>query len=285
MNRLLTLACICLVTIVRGQTVIHEVGIAQSNDDVEQEGDFVDLNDLELDLGWNLGEESKVGLFFRDVHLDTFGVDSAFIRLTLQTDLTDTLEVYIQLESQAFPNEYTDTMIDAGRSYFSTSIEWVIAPDTAGTDLFTPNLASLIASAFTLQDWGPSSGLNFLLRPKDLQNNTVHIEAEFFSYDQNQPSRRPRLFVETDQGNINGLHSYPASNGLVVFPNPSHGQVEIKSEAMISRYVLRDVQGRSIQDQSKLHSTQFSLWIEHPGFYTLEVMGENGVEVERLIVR
>lgn len=285
MNRLLTLACICLATLAHGQTVLHEVGIAQSNDDVEQEGDFVDLNDLELDLGWNAGEESKVGLFFREVHLDTFDVDSAFLRLTLQNDLTDTLEVQIFLESKAFPNQYSDTLIDAGRNYFSTRVDWTMVPASAGSTVYTPNLAALVASAFTLVDWGPSSGLNFLLRPKDLNNDSVHLEAEFFSFDQNQPNRRPRLFIETDQGNINGLRPNLASNGLLVFPNPSSGQFEIKSKAMISGYVLRDLHGRTIEGLSNLHSTQVSLWIEQPGFYTLEVMGAHGVAIERLIVR
>ena len=56
----LTLLILCLASMTFGQSVVHEVGIAQSNDDVEQEGDFVSLNDLELDLGWNQGEESKI---------------------------------------------------------------------------------------------------------------------------------------------------------------------------------------------------------------------------------
>lgn len=283
----LTLLILCLASMTFGQSVVHEVGIAQSNDDVEQEGDFVSLNDLELDLGWNQGEESKIGLIFRNANIDPgASIDSAYLRLMLQSALSDSLTVSIHLESEPFPLKYADTIgIDEGRSYVSTIVEWTLAPATAGTVVKSPDLSTLIQEGIALQNWGPSSGLNFLLTPNTI-DDSVYLEAEFFSFDQNDPTRRPRLFIELDGSFINDIAaSAPSSANVVVFPNPSAGLVTINASSDIKSLTLRDTQGRVVYFRQGLHSVQENLTVEAPGIYFLEAVSENGREVKRLIVR
>lgn len=268
------------------QTITHEVIISQSSDDAEQEGVVVTLNDLELDLGWDQGQESFIGLHFRDAHIDAGAVlDSAYLRLVHQQDLSDTLLVSISLESSAFPIKYVDTLgLREEREFFSNTIDWELYPASKGDTVTSPDLSSLLQEAVDLNDWGPSSGFNFSIRPMNAPVDSSRLEAEFYSSDQNVPARKPKLFIVIDSNDINGVASRNTGSS-VIYPNPSNGLITVRSEAVIQHIQVRDLRGRLVQDHSSIGVLSETLKIVEKGVFLLMVENDRGkMTVHRLII-
>lgn len=285
---LLFLTCLTLTS--AGQTVQHNVTIATSADDVEQQGEFIDLNDLELDLGYTLEEPNEIGLFFNDVILDKDApIFSARIRMVLQSELLgDSLRALIYLENAAYPSRYTDTAgITEGRTYLSSFVDWTIPGGSPGDTVYTPDLSSLISEVVALEDWSPSAHLNFHFLPEfsGMVTDSTSWKAEFYSFDQNDPMRRPTLVIETDQGSINGVEDVTIENSIWLFPNPASDILNWKYAHQVEDIQIQDLTGRTVK--SITYPTAQSIEISNlpAGNYVVIFSWKEGTDYERLIIR
>jgi hypothetical protein len=229
-------------------TVITHV-INSSEDDAEQEGAFVDLNDLELDLGWDHGSQSLIGLHFRSVKLRPNAVlDSAYLQLTAQADLTDTLKAWILLEANPFPLNYNDSVgIAFDRSMVADSVLWAIAPCASGDLVTSPNLNYLIGLLIDQANWSPSGGLNFLIKPTQPALDSTRSEFECYAFEQSVPARRPQLVFHTDSSQVTGI-AQDATSGLqaLIYPNPTAGLLHIKDGASVLSWEVFSVSGERL---------------------------------------
>ncbi len=87
-------------------------------------------------------------------------------------------------------------------------------------------------------------------------------------------------------GTILGVHSNQYSSPLLVFPNPTSGEVSIQSNSHINTVSVYDLGGRLIQKENGeertlvLQTNQFD-----KGIYFLQVETEEGTRIEKLIVQ
>lgn len=272
MRTIFFFSLILFASISKAQLFEYYVPIANSSDDAEQEGSFIDVNDLELDLGVSNGEESLIGLFFRSISLDVeSSVDSAIILLTLQQDFNSSLTVNILLENETNPESYVDSAeLKENRSFYSESIAWTIQAGVKGEQIASPNLSSLLNQILSKNDWSPTSSVNFIIEPADLATDSFSNEIQIYSYDQSQSSRRPQLMLVTDSANINGLKTTSASSSISIFPNPINDIVHMKGLKGDYEVSVFDLKG-SIVYSTKSSAPQIDLGHLDNGVYYLSV--------------
>jgi hypothetical protein len=252
MRTILLFSLIFFAAISKAQSFEYYIPIANSSDDAEQEGSFVDVNDLELDLGASNGEESLIGLFFRSISLDVeSSVDSAIILLTLQQDFDSSLTVNILLENETNPESYVDSAeLKENRSFYSESIAWTIQAGLKGEQIASPNLSSLLNQILSKNDWSPTSGVNFIIEPADLATDSFSNEIQIYSYDQSQSSRRPQLMLVTDSANINGVEAETQAYPIAIYPNPLSDLITVSGINTPFELNVFDVKGTLLLHQT-----------------------------------
>jgi hypothetical protein len=135
-----------------------------------------------------------------------------------------------------------------------------------------------------LSDWGPNSGLNFYIHPLETGEDTLGPEGQFYAFDQNVPSRRPKLFIEIDSNEINGLKEAVVDE-ISVYPNPCDGRLYIKSSEPVAAYSLFDVQGKCIQEKQSVGIDQVDWKHAKPGVYVLHLRTGTSIASKRVVVR
>ena len=264
------------------QTFEYYLPIENSSDDAEQEGSFIDINDLELDLGVSNGEESLIGLFFRSVNLDVqSSVDSAIILLTLQQDFDSALTVNILLEDETKPSSYIDSLeLKENRSFYAESISWTINRGIKGDQIASPDLSSLINQILSENDWSSTSGINFIIDPADQATDSNSNELQIYSYDQSQTSRRPQLMMVTDSANINGIDPSSVNSAISIYPNPTNDQFNIEGINGFFEINIFDLNGRLMLHYSG-ENQNIDLSMLSPGFYTMSIMQNGNTRLEK----
>jgi len=272
MRTLLFTIILLLANSVNSQSFEYIIPIENSFDDAEQEGSFVDVNDLELDLGYSNGEQSLIGLYFRSISMDAgSSVDSAVLLLTLQQDFDSALTVNILLENEANPSSYLDTItLKENRTFYAETISWTIPAGFKGDQIASPNLSSLMNKILNKNDWSPTSGVNFIIEPADLATDSFSNETQIYSYDQSQPSRRPQLMLVTDSANINGISDYQLHPSISIYPNPASDIIIIEGIDTPFQVAIFNLNGQLICRQENGHN-QLDLSNFEPGVYFVSV--------------
>lgn len=270
------------------QVVFHEISIAEGADDAEQEGDFINITDIELDLGWSNGEMNRVGLLFRDVYLIAGSkTDSACLVFTLQQDFEDTLDVRIRIEKSGKPIGYNDsTALDFNREYLTASLRWKIKGGLKGDEIRSPNIQALVNNIMAREGWDETSSLNFLLEPANLSDSLSENEIQLYAFEQHIESRRPTLMIRIDQNKINGIASKTNAEPFSIFPNPADGRLIVKGITAISEIKIWSTSGVQIA-QCDAESDVVVIDVSRfpSGIYMMSVQTKTGIYSQRFIKR
>jgi hypothetical protein len=284
MRKFLFISLLSIASVCNAQTVNHFITITNSSDDAEQEGSFIDIDDLELDLGKSNGEQSLIGLYFRSVALESgSNADSAIIILTLQEDLDSAQSFYIFLEDETHPATYNDSLpLKQGRNFYSDPILWVIESASKGEQIVSPDLSTLINQLLSKQNWSTTSGANFIIEPSEPILDSINQEVQIYSYNQSQASRRPQLMLVTDSSNINGIYASSSVSSIAFYPNPVSDVVNFKGLTEPYELSIYDIQGMKVYS-TQSSSTSIDIGHLQNGAYFLSIQQAEGLINFKLI--
>lgn len=252
MRKFLLISLFSITSVCNAQTVNHFITISNSSDDAEQEGSFIDVDDLELDLGKSNGEQSLIGLYFRSVALEAgSNTDSAIIILTLQKGLDSAQSFNIFLEDETHPATYNDSIqLKQGRNFYSEPILWVIESAAKGEQIVSPDLSTLINQLLSKQNWSTISGANFIIEPSEPVLDSINQEVQIYSFNQSQASRRPQLMLVTDSSNINGIKDHSGLSEIKFFPNPFSDILTIDGVTGDYELYIYDIKGQLVYEKN-----------------------------------
>ncbi|MEX2597606.1 MAG: T9SS type A sorting domain-containing protein [Salibacteraceae bacterium] len=278
MKWIIAFLIISLSTLTHAQGILHKLEIKASEEDAEQKGEFVNLVDFKLGVGWNLGEGRLSGLYFRDAFITSGAeIQSAYLHLTTQNDFSESLAIRIRVEDSAYPSLYDDsTALLNNRAFVPIEVRWNIPNTSKGKKIISPNLASALNQLILRPDWEPSSNINLILEAEPIGNDTQRVVYNFYSYDQNDPERRPQLRVFIDSAFINSVYPVNVTNSINAYPNPAqdHVNVVLSKEFIGKEYHVFDIMGKPVlSGKIRSKKTKLDLHEVNAGIYFFKISG------------
>lgn len=262
----------------KAQEILHKVVISSGDEDADEQAGFVQIYDLELDIGWENQNMSRTALFFRNMYLspnaDISGVN---LSLTAETSFFDSIAVAIRVEENPFPSPIVDSLsLVANRSFINDSVVWIIPPTEKNQTTESPELLTLLQPLFDDPEWNASSGVYLLIEPIGQAPDSGNIEFLAFSYDQTELTFRPTLNISVDSNDINGInYQSHTSSAFAIYPNPASDYLIVdfvNNIASSNSILITDINGRLMLPPFKTISNQTRIDISalSPGIYFLK---------------
>jgi hypothetical protein len=263
---------------VDAQEVLHQVRISSGDEDADEQSGFVQVYDLELDIGWENQSISKTALFFRNMHLNSNAeVSSITLSLTAESGTSDSIPIAIRIEDNPFPSPIFDTIsLVANRSFTNDSVVWIIPPTEKNEKVLSPDLLTLLQPIFDQPAWNASSGIYLLLEPIGEAPDSGNMEFLAFSYDQTELNFRPTLDILVDSNDINGIDdNNPNASTFSVYPNPAFDHLIVygaNNQAITNNFQITDLNGRLMLPKIKVSpgKTRIDISFLAPGIYFLK---------------
>ncbi len=262
--------------------------IMDASDDGEEDvadGD-VSLGSSDLEIATDGNTAQIIGLRFSNILVDPGeNVYSASIQFTSDGSSKDTVNVKIEGEKIADSPFFTesDSANFSSRTRTTANVTWSPpdwAADTAGSEMKTTNLATIVQEIIDISGWASGNHMTFLISGIDGKYRRSKVKT-------GQDDSGTSAVLEILTGDNTAIRVTGERENLIfIYPNPAESVFYINNPTSdVFSYKVRSITGQILRERDNISSERASVHMSHSGLYIVEIRSSNKTYTQKVIVK